>query len=141
MAQAGVEGEVVAETQPDFLANHVGLSCTIAKNSSLPGYAAPLKLMFKAMLLAVLCTCKNLDKVKIVAALKKNLVSINFDTGLKSEAKEFKHWPLGKLHSVPFNTEGIGLAAIDAMARFHQGHLSVCHHKNQHDEYMLSFKK
>ena len=131
--------EIAAETRTAFSTKQVSLSCDIASGLTLVGRAGALKLMITGMLLAVLHRCRKLESVRIVGVTTKRLLSLSFDTGEDAGEGEFKPWQLGELRLMPLNGDAIGLAAVDAMARLHRGHLSVSNLADHRHGYRLVF--
>lgn len=131
--------EIISETKSEFIASHVSLSCEIKSDVSLVGSTGALKMMFKETVLALLLECENLETIRVSGKADKKNLSVSFDTGTKNKSCKFEPWRLGKLRLVPINGETITLAAIDAVARLHQGQLSVKSLPNQRREYRLNF--
>jgi hypothetical protein len=135
----GLMLEIAAETQAAFELSNVTLSCTIATGTTLIGNAPALKIMITGMVLAVLHKCKKFETVRIVGLADKKSVSLSFDTGSTAGKGDFQPWQLGELRLIPTNGEGISLAAVEAMARLHHGHLSVSSISNDRRGYKLIF--
>lgn len=132
--------EIASGTQAAFSSKQVALSWDISAGTAIVGNAGPLKLMITGMLLAVLHKCHELDTVRIVGVSRKKGVSLSFNSGMEAGEGVYKPWQLGELHLMPLNGDTISLAAVDAMARLHRGHLSVSTLPDQRKEYRLSFK-
>ncbi|MBX9725596.1 MAG: hypothetical protein K2X81_29635 [Candidatus Obscuribacterales bacterium] len=131
--------EIISETKADFSRAKVTVSSVIENGTALIGEVEPLKQMCKGMLLVVLQKCSSLDQVNIIGMTLNKKVSIDYETGKHCEKEDFKPWRVGELRNVPTNGDGIKLAAIDAMARMHQGQLSVCSSTDEKDSYKLVF--
>lgn len=136
----GLMQEIAAETRSAFNTSQVSLSCNIDAGTTLIGDAESLKVMLTGIVLSVLSKCHKLETVKIVGLNYRNLVSLSFDSGQETNGAIFKPWRLGELRLVPMNGEGIGLSAVDAMARLHDGQLSVRTLADQRQGYKLVFK-
>ena len=132
--------EISEDTSSAFTKSQVSLSFDIAAGTTLIGNARQLKAMITDMVLAVLLTCHKLDTVRIVGRTHRKRVSLTFNTGLEAKEVAFKPWRLGELRLIPTNGEGISLAAVDAMARLHHGHLSMSTLSDQRHGYRLVFK-
>ncbi|MBY0357055.1 MAG: hypothetical protein K2W82_03565 [Candidatus Obscuribacterales bacterium] len=132
--------EITQETQSAFALNHVSLSCDIEEGTILTGNVASLKTMITALVLAILHKAKEFETVRIVGLTNKKRVSLSFNTYKETAQEVFKRWQLGKLRFIPTNGEGISLATVDAMARLHNGHLSVSNFPNEQHGYKLTFK-
>jgi hypothetical protein len=135
----GLMQEIAQETQSAFNTSQVLLSCNIATGTTLVGNSGALKVMIRGIVLAVLHKSHEFETVRIVGLTHKKRVSLSFDTGPESIEGVFKPWQLGELRLTPTNGEGISLAAVDAMARFHHGHLSVSTLSDQRHGYRLIF--
>jgi signal transduction histidine kinase len=132
--------EITAETRLAFSKSNVLLSSDIAAGTTLVGDADPVKAMITRVVLSLLEKCTLLETVKIVGLTQNKRVSLSFSIGLESAKGTFKSWQLGELRSMSTNGEGIGLSAVDAMARLHHGHLSVGSQPNERHSYKLTFK-
>jgi len=131
--------EIAAETRSAFSYSQVSLSCQIAPSATLTGNAAPLKSMITEMVLAVLQKCTSSETVRIVGLTDRNSVSLSFDIGMAAKKGAYSPWRLGGLRLMPINGEGISLSAVDAMARLHNGQLSVSNLPNRRHGYKLTF--
>lgn len=136
----GLMQEIVSDTRSAFSISQVLLSCDIAAGTILIGNAGPLKLMITGMLLTVLNKCHKLDIIRVVGATDNRRVSLSFDAGSQDGGGVFEPWRLGKLRLMPLNGEGIGLSAIDAMARLHHGQLTVRTLSDERHGYRLIFR-
>ena len=136
----GLIKEIAQETQADFSESQVSLSCNIAAGTTLIGNADALKVMIRGMLLAVLRKSHEFETVKIVGFTDQKRVSLSIGTGLNNNDGTFKPWKLGELHTAPTNGEGINLAAVDAMARLHDGQLTVTSTPGERRGYRLIFQ-
>lgn len=136
----GLMQEIAAETQTAFSTSQVSLFCNIASGTTMLGDAGPLKVMLTGLVLNVLYKCHKLDTMKIVGSYSKNLVSLSFDSGQDTDDAIFKPWRLGNLRAVPMNGDGIGLSMVDAMAKLHDGQLSVSTFSDDRQCYRLIFK-
>ncbi|MBI5174012.1 MAG: HAMP domain-containing histidine kinase [Candidatus Melainabacteria bacterium] len=132
--------EIARDTKAAFASSQVTLNCNIAEGTNLIGQFGALKLMITGMLLAVLHKCKRLDTVTIVGLTSKRKVSLSFDTGIDTGEGVFTPWKLGQLRLTPMNGDGIGLSAVDAMARLHRGQLTVKTMADDRKVYRLLFK-
>jgi signal transduction histidine kinase len=132
--------EITAETRAVFSNNSVLLACDIAEGTTLLGDPDPVKAMITRVVLSLLAKCKKLETVKIVGLRENKRVSLSFTIGLEPAQGAFKSWRLGDLRLMHTNGEGIGLSAVDAMARLHNGQLSVSHEPNERHGYKLTFK-
>ncbi|MBX9691799.1 MAG: hypothetical protein K2Z81_05400, partial [Cyanobacteria bacterium] len=132
--------EITDETRPEFIDRQVLLTCDIAKDTTLIGNPASMKIMITNIILAVLHMCQRAETISITGLRGKKSVSMSFVSHKDSIGAEFKPWPLGKLRMVPTNGIGITLAAVQAMAQLQRGYLSVRQSANQRQEYQLSFE-
>jgi signal transduction histidine kinase len=132
--------DIAAETQTVFNTSQVSLSCNIASGTTIIGNVVPLKVMLTGLVLSVLYKCHKLDTLKIVGSHSKNRVSLSFDSGQDTDDAIFKPWRLGNLRSVPMNGDGISLSMVDAMAKLHDGQLSVSTFSDERQGYRLIFK-
>jgi len=135
----GLMQEITVETQSAFNISRVALSCNIAAGTILIGNAAALKVMITGMVLAVLHKSHEFETVRIVGLTHKKRVSLSFDIGSEASENVFKPWKLGELRLIPTNGEGVSVAAVDAMARLHDGQLTVRTLSDQRHGYKLIF--
>jgi signal transduction histidine kinase len=132
--------EITAETRLAFSKSNVSLSCDIATGTTLTGDSDPVKSMITRVILSLLQKCQLLETVKIVGMTHNKRVSLSFSIGLEAAKDTFQSWRLGELRSMSTNGDGIGLSAVDAMARLHHGQLSVSTQPNERNGYKLTFK-
>lgn len=132
--------EITQETLPAFEHSGVSLACQIAKGTILIGDADSLKILITEIILALLEKCHQLDIMNVSGLTERKRVSMSFDIGTTNSRSEFKPWRLGTLRLLPTTGEGIGLSAIEAMARIHHGHLSVSAGLDRRSGYKLIFQ-
>ena len=101
------------------------LSLNIVGGTTVMADPVVLKTMVVQMVLLVLQDCQAGETVRVVAVTDKRRVSLSFAVGLEGRLGPFKRWRLGSLRLIAANGEGIGLAAVEAMARLQHGHLSI----------------
>ena len=131
--------EIEAETRSTFSKDHVSLSCDIEAGTTMIGDAASVKAMITGMVLVMLSKCEFLETVRIVGTTHDRLLSLTCGIGLEPSKGVFKPWRLGELRLLPTNGEGLCLSAVDAMARLHDGQLSVSTLPNHRQGYKLTF--
>lgn len=136
----GLMQEIAAETQMAFNTSQVSLSCNIASGTTVIGDAGSLKVMLTGLVLNVLYKCHKLETLTIVGSHSRNRVRLSFDSGQDMDDVVFKPWRLGDLRLVPMNGDGIGLSMVDAMAKLHDGQLSVSTLSDTRQGYRLIFK-
>ncbi len=132
--------EITADTVLAFRRSKVALSSDITADSVLVGQAIPVKDMIKTVVLTLLDKCNARETVQVVGHMSKNQLSLSFDTGTGANNDKFKPWKLGALRLMPTNGEGIGLSAVDAMARLHHGNLNIATMADQRFSYKLIFR-
>ncbi len=132
--------EIAAETRSAFSKSQVSLSCEIAKGTTLLGDAVNVKTMVTKMVMSLLQRCRVLETLKIVGLTHNKRVSLSFSIGLEANNSNFRPWRLGELRLLSTNGEGIGLSAVDAMARLHHGQLSVSELPKDREGYRLTFR-
>lgn len=132
--------EITADTILAFRRNKVALSSDIAADTVLMGQSLPVKDMIKSVVLTLLDKCHARETIQVVGLMRKDRLSLSFDTGIGANSDKFKPWKLGSLRLMPTNGEGIGLSAVDAMARLHHGNLNIATMPDKRLSYKLIFR-
>ncbi|MBZ0187630.1 MAG: hypothetical protein K8F91_15390 [Candidatus Obscuribacterales bacterium] len=117
--------EIAEETRLEFSDRQVTLSYNIAAGTNLIGNSDSLKHMITGVIVTVLGNCKKSETLQVVSITNKEGVSIDFGSDADDTKTDFEPWDLGSMRLIPTNGDGITLSAVDAMARFHYGFLSV----------------
>ena len=131
--------KITTDTSVLFGTNQVSLSYNIAGDAQLFGQMGPLKTMITLLALVIFNKCHKHEIINITGLLQKKCLSLLFSTDLDTYGVLFKPWQLGNLRQIPTNGEGIGLAAVSAMARLCGGQLSVGSLPDDRHEYKLVF--
>ncbi len=132
--------EIAQETQPEFILKKANLSCNIVAGTTLVGSAAALKIMITGAVMAALGECPESETIWVTAREKNDRLCLSINSGVEADESLFAPWRLGELRLAPANGLGINLAAVDALARLHQGHLSMSTLSNLRHGYRLIFQ-
>lgn len=132
--------EIKEETQSEFSLKDTELCSEIAFGTTLLGNSDSIKKMITSIVLNVLGMAKGFSTIKVVGLSTENSTEVLIFDGLDSGDGEFIPWKLGQLKLTPINGDLITLSAVDAIAKFNLGYLSIRSSEVQPKAYRLSFE-